>query len=419
MYGLCDCNNFFVSCERVFRPDLVGKPVVVLSNNDGCIIARSNEAKALGIGMGQPLYQVRTLVERHRVTLFSANHALYADLSHRVMATLRTLVPSLEIYSVDEAFFDLSGFPEPLEAFGRRIRETVGRHTGIPVSIGIAPTKTLAKVAARLAKNYPRLEGCCYMHREADIRKVLATFPLRDVWGIGRRYGRTFDQMHIRTAQQFLDLPEAWVRGRMGVTGLRTRLELQGVPAIGFDDGSGPRQQIGHSRTFPAEVGDRAALERIVAEFAARCAERLRRQDSVCRSIHCYISTNRHREGAPQRFETAVHRFAEPTASTLELVKAARGLLREIYRPGFGYKKAGVLLSDLERSEGRQPSLFGAAEGERQMRLMQALDAVNRTYGRGKVRTAAEGTQPFRMQSAYLSRRYTTEWDELLVVQAK
>lgn len=195
MYGLCDCNNFYASCERVFRPDLVGRPVVVLSNNDGCIIARSNEAKALGIGMGQPFYQIRPLIDRGLVTVFSANFALYGDLSRRVMATLRSLVPGIEVYSIDEAFFDLRGMAEPLDELGRSIGRTIRRNVGIPVSIGIAPTKTLAKIASKLAKQYPRLNGCCYMHRPEDITKVLRKFPLLDVWGIGRRYGRMFDRM--------------------------------------------------------------------------------------------------------------------------------------------------------------------------------------------------------------------------------
>ena len=222
MYGLCDCNNFYASCQRVFRPDLVGRPMVVLSNNDGCIIARSNEAKALGIGMGQPLYQVQGLIDRHGVAVFSANFALYGDMSRRVMATLRTLVPSVEVYSIDEAFFDLHGIAEPLDDYGRRIGRTIRRNTGIPVSIGIAPTKTLAKIASKLAKRYPKLDGCCYMHRPEDIEKVLATFPLHEVWGIGRRYGKLFDSMRITTARQFVELPEEWIHRRMGITGLRT-----------------------------------------------------------------------------------------------------------------------------------------------------------------------------------------------------
>lgn len=235
MYGLCDCNNFFVSCERVFRPDLAGRPVVVLSNNDGCVIARSNEAKALGIGMGQPLFQIQPLIAWHKVEIFSANFALYGDMSRRVMTTLRDSVPRIEIYSIDEAFFDLQGIKEPLDVFGRTVGHTIRRNTGIPVSIGIAPTKTLAKIASKLAKRYPKLDGCCYMHRPQDIEKVLSTFPLRDVWGIGRRYGKMFDAMRVDTALQFTQLPQEWVHRRMGVTGLRTWNELQGIECISFE----------------------------------------------------------------------------------------------------------------------------------------------------------------------------------------
>ncbi len=419
MYGLCDCNNFFASCERLFRPDLVGKPVVVLSNNDGCIVARSNEAKSLGIGMGQPYFQVQRLIEQHGVAVFSANYALYGDLSNRVMATLRTLVPSLEVYSIDEAFFDLSGFGEPLDEVGRSIGRTIRRHTGIPVSIGIAPTKTLAKIASRLAKQYPRLSGCCYMHREEDIRKVLTRFPLRDVWGIGRRYGKLFDQMHIRSAQQFVELPEAWIRGRMGVVGLRTWRELQGIPSIGFDDLGNTRQQITVSRSFPSEIYDRTTLEEIVAEFATRCCEKLRHQASRCRQVHCLLFTNRHREDQPQHFETAMHTFIEPTDSTLEVVKVVRALLRTIYRTGYGYKKAGVYLSEIEQTAAIHPTLFDSEVRNRHHRLMEAIDAMNDTFGRGTIRTAAEGKTPFRMNSEHLSRRYTTEWDELPIVKVR
>lgn len=419
MYGLCDCNNFYVSCERVFRPDLVGRPVVVLSNNDGCIIARSNEAKALGIGMGQPLYQVRPLVERCGVTLFSANFALYGDMSRRVMATLREAVPGIEIYSVDEAFFDLRGIAEPLDDFGRRVGRTIRRNTGIPVSIGIAPTKTLAKIASKLAKHYPKLAGCCYMHRPQDIDKVLSTFPLHDVWGIGRRYGRLFDEKGIRTAQQFVRLPESWVRGRMGITGVRTWRELQGIESIEFEQMPRHKQQICVSRSFPHEVGECEALERIVAEFAALCAEKLRGQQTLCREVRVFIRTNRHREDLPQRCETALAALADPTDSTLEIVRRARLLLREIFRAGYGYKKAGVILSGIRPVEGTQESLFVPADRAKHARLMEVLDRMNRTYGRGSIRTAAEGAEPFHMNREHLSRRYTTDWDDLLVVKAE
>lgn len=419
MYGLCDCNNFFVSCERVFRPDLEGRPVVVLSNNDGCVVARSNEAKAIGIGMGQPYFQARGLLERHNGVVFSSNFTLYGDLSRRVMTTLRSLVEEIEVYSIDEAFFNLEGYNEPLEELGQRIRTTIRRHTGIPVSIGIAPTKTLAKIAAKLAKQYPRLNGCCYMHRAEDIRKVLSKFPLRDVWGIGRRYGKAFDQMQILTAQQFVELDKQWVQGRMGITGVRTWQELQGIPSLPMDDLSASRQQITVSRSFPHEIYDCTELEHIVAEFATMCGEKLRRQGSLCRTIHCFVMTNRHRTDQPQHVEQAAHRFTAPTDSTLALVKAGRELLRSIYRTGYGYKKAGILLGDFEQRGTQQQALFDAPADPRHERLMEVLDRVNRHYGHGALKTAAEGEKPFQMNREHVSRRYTTEWSELLTVKAK
>ncbi|MBQ1979140.1 MAG: DUF4113 domain-containing protein, partial [Alistipes sp.] len=301
----------------------------------------------------------------------------------------------------------------------QRIRTTIRRHTGIPVSIGIAPTKTLAKIAAKLAKQYPRLNGCCYMHRPEDIRKVLSKFPLRDVWGIGRRYGKSFDQMQILTAQQFVELDKQWVQGRMGITGVRTWQELQGIPSLPMDDLSASRQQITVSRSFPHEIYDCTELEHIVAEFATMCGEKLRRQGSLCRTIHCFVMTNRHRSDQPQHVEQATHRFTAPTDSTLALVKAGRELLRAIYRTGFGYKKAGILLGDFEQRGTQQQALFDAPADPRHERLMEVLDRVNRHYGHGALKTAAEGEKPFQMNREHVSRRYTTEWSELLTVKAK
>lgn len=419
MYGLCDCNNFYASCERVFRPDLVGKPVVVLSNNDGCVIARSNEAKALGIGMGQPLYQVQPLIARHKVEIFSANFALYGDMSRRVMTTLRNSVPRIEIYSIDEAFFDLQGIEEPLDVFGRTVGHTIRRNTGIPVSIGIAPTKTLAKIASKLAKRYPKLDGCCYMHRPQDIEKVLSTFPLRDVWGIGRRYGKMFDAMRIDTALQFTQLPQEWVHRRMGVMGLRTWNELQGIECISFEQMPPKKQQITISRSFPKEIYESDELDRIVSEFASMCAEKLRRQHSICGEVQTYIYTNRHREDQPQRYETGLMTIAEPTNSTIEIVRHARAAFRQIYRTGYGYKKAGVVLSDIRPMTGTQGSLFSTADHAKQNRLMEVFDQVNKEHGRGKIILAAQGTRPFKMNREHLSPRYTTDWKELLIVKTK
>lgn len=418
MYGLCDCNNFFVSCERVFRPDLNGKPVVVLSNNDGCIIARSNEAKAAGIKMGQPLYQAQPLISRYDITIFSTNFTLYGDMSHRVMTTLRSLVPSTEVYSIDEAFFDLHGISEPLDEYGRHVGGVIRRNTGIPVSIGIAPTKTLAKIASKLAKKYPKLHGCCYMHRPQDIEKVLSTFPLRDIWGIGRRYGRMFDSMGITTARQFVQLPKEWIQKRMGVTGLKTWNELHGIACIDFDDLPPQKQQITISRSFPHEVYELETLEKIVAEFASMCAEKLRKQKSVCREVRTFIYTNRHRDDQPQRYETGLSVLPEPTSCTPDIVKSARKALHQIYCNGYGYKKAGVILSDITPASEIQRSLFSPVDHGKQARLMEAMDRMNRTFGKGKIVVAAQGTEPFRMNREHLSPRYTTDWKELLEVKA-
>ena len=351
--------------------------------------------------------------------VFSANFALYGDMSRRVMATLRTLVPSVEVYSIDEAFFDLHGIAEPLDDYGRRIGRTIRRNTGIPVSIGIAPTKTLAKIASKLAKRYPKLDGCCYMHRPEDIEKVLATFPLHEVWGIGRRYGKLFDSMRITTARQFVELPEEWIHRRMGITGLRTWRELQGIECIGFEQMPQQKQQITVSRSFPKEIYEREELERIVAEFASMCAEKLRAQRALCGQIHGFIFTNRHRDDQPQRYETAVLTLPEPTDSTLEIVRQARAALRQIYRPGFGYKKAGVTLAQIVPATGVQGTLFAPPDKGKHARLMEALDRVNKVYGRGSIVIAAQGTEPFRMNREHLSPRYTTDWRELLTVKAK
>lgn len=253
MYGLCDCNNFFVSCERLFRPDLEGRPVVVLSSNDGCVISRSNEAKTLGIRMGQPYFQVRGMIERHDVAVFSGNMALYGDLSRRVIGRLRELVPAAEVYSIDEAFIDFGGIAtEELDALGHRLGRTIRRDTGIPVSIGIAPTKTLAKIASKLCKSYPRLDGCCLMHRAEDVDKVLGRFPVGDVWGIGRRHRAMLQAAGVATARDLAQRSEAWVRGRMGITGVRTWRELRGEACIDFETAPAARQQISVSRSFAA-----------------------------------------------------------------------------------------------------------------------------------------------------------------------
>lgn len=418
MYGLCDCNNFFASCERVFRPELNGRPVVVLSNNDGCVIARSNEAKALGIRMGHPFFQIGELVKKHDVAVFSSNFILYGDMSRRVIWTLRRMVPAAEVYSIDEAFLDLRGIPlERLDELGHRISRTVRRNTGIPVSIGIAPTKTLAKIASKLCKQYPRLHGACLMYRPEDIEKVLRRFPIEEVWGVGRKHRRMLQAAGIRTAWDFTQRDAGWVRTRMSVTGLRTWRELQGEACIDFESAPQARQQISVSRSFARELTRYDDVHASVAAFASMCAEKLRRQKSLCAEMTVYILTNRHREDLPQYFESETIRPPVPTDDTLELVPLAAKALQHIFRNGYGYKKAGVIFSELIPRTGMQTDLFDPVDREKHARLMDAVDAANRLYGRNKVVVASQGFEPLKMNRNHLSRNYTTEWDDIITVK--
>lgn len=418
MYGLCDCNNFYASCERVFRPELNGRPVVVLSNNDGCVIARSNEAKKLGIGMGDPYFKIRELLKRNNVAVFSSNFVLYGDMSRRVMSLLKKFVPATEVYSIDEAFLDFTGMDESrLDELGREIARTVRCHTGIPVSIGIAPTKTLAKIASKLCKQYPKLEGCCFMHRPEDIEKVLRKFPIEDVWGIGRRYARMLKANGVDTAWDFTRLTPEWVRKRMSVVGLRMWKELRGEACIGFEQAPADKKQIATTRTFARDMTDYAELHRSVAQYAAACGEKLRAQNSVCAEIAVFILTNRHKENLPQYYESQLLKLSVPTDSMLELTRYASRLLRRIYRKGYAYKRAGVILSDIRSKTGTQRDMFDATDRDKHDRLMKTVDGLNAAFGRHKIVTAAAGGEFFKMNREHLSNRYTTDWDGIIRVK--
>ncbi len=418
MIGLCDCNNFFVSCERVFDPSLEGRAVVVLSSNDGCVIARSNESKALGIKMGQPLFQIQDLVKRGDVKILSTNYTLYGDMSRRVMSTLSEHIPSIEIYSVDEAFLDLGGFQrEDIKGYGERLSRTVRRNTGIPVSIGVAPTKTLAKVASKLCKQYPKLNGCCVMEREEDIKKVLSTLPVEDVWGVGRRSTSMLKSQGIYTAQDFRSSQESWVRSRMGIVGHRIWLELHGKPCLEFGYSTPDRESIMVSRSFASEIYDFEQLHESVSTFASMACEKLRGQNSVASQMQVFVFTNRHRADQPQHSEGRLHRFDTPTNSTLDIVKCAVDLLRELRREGLGYKKAGVILLGISSLEGVQVSLFDDNMRAKHLSLMSTLDKINSTHGASKVRVSSQRDGSLYTNSQHRSPRYTTEWSEILTVK--
>ena len=418
MFALADCNNFFVSCERAFRPDLEGRPVIVLSRNDGCAIARSNEAKCLGIKMGDPLFKIRDKVEQHNIAIFSTNMSLYADFSRRVRAVLRESAPFIEVYSIDEAFLDLRGIEEiDFDSFAKELSAKCRRLTCIPVSVGVAPTKTLAKIAAELCKSYPKLRGGCFMHRKEDIEKVLRRWPIEDVWGIGRRSAPRLKAVGVNTAYDFTQLSEAYVCREMGVVGVRTWRELRGIPAIEFESMADAKHSICNSRSFSTEIYDRAELSEQLAKFASMTAEKLRSQNSVCSHLTVFAATNRFKEDEMQQFGHICVPFVEPTDSTIDIVRTAREALDEIFVRGVGYKKAGVIASGIIPREGVSVSMFDAEHQERHRRLMQTLDSINNRVGDGAVVIASAGLTEVKANSAHRSPGYTTNWNELPVVK--
>ena len=393
MWALVDCDNFFCSCERVFRPDLDGRAVVVLSNNDGCVVARSKEAKALGIRMGLPYYQMKEQFPHHDITAFSSNYVLYADMSARVMATLRLDAPVIHQYSIDEAFLDLKGMEKTdLKQWGEDLAKKVWRWTGIPVSLGIAPTKTLAKVAARFAKKYQAYNKCCLIATDEQREAALKLTAVEDVWGIGRRHTISLGFRGIKTAYDFTQRPRTWVRKFYHVTGERTWCELLGEEAVPLETMERKHQSIMTSRTFPTMYTKEEELQPHVANYAARCALKLRRQNSVCALLTVFARTNPFREDLPQYSGHATHLFATPTATTGEIVKAAMEKLHEVYRPGIHFKRAGVMVDRISSAEAIQPDLF-EFDPERRSRLnavAATMDQINAKLGNDTVMLATQ-----------------------------
>lgn len=421
MFALADCNNFFASCERVFRPDLEGRPVIVLSNNDGCAVARSNEAKALGIKMGDPFFKIKHIVQQHNVAVFSGNMALYGDMSQRVRWVLEEFSPSVEVYSIDEAFLDLRGmYNIDFDAYAKKISAQCKRLTAIPVSVGIAPTKTLAKIASKLCKQYPKLRGGCYMHRQQDIEKVLGKFPVEDVWGIGRKTSVKLKAMGVRTAHDYARLPEKTVRNIFGVTGIRTWMELNSKPCIEFEDSLEARQSICVSRSFSAEITTCEELCEQIANFASSMAEKLRGQRSVLCEMNVYAGTNRFKTELPQTFRSSLVHFPEPSDDQRLIVSSAVSAAREMFRSGYAYKKAGVAAVKLMPANGFTPSLFNDGDSNmKEHRITSALDAINATYGKGTVKLAVQGSGKVKSSSERQSPHYTTLWSDLPKVLVK
>jgi len=423
MFALVDCNNFYASCERVFNPALEQRPVVVLSNNDGCIIARSEEAKALGIAMGTPEFKCREFLQKHDVAVFSSNYTLYGDMSARVMTTLEELAPAIEVYSIDESFLDLSGFGRfDLEEFARTIRKTVRQYTGIPVSVGIGSTKTLAKVANRLAKKTPGYNGVCLMDTDDALHEALERTPVNGVWGIGRRWSRRLEQRSITTALRFSQVPAAWVRKEMHVTGAKVQAELRGQSCLPLEEVQPSKKSICTSRSFGRNVRERDELAEAVTTFAARGAEKLRKEGALASTVTVFVGTSPFEQPSHRYWGTRTLTLFEPSQDTLVLTAAADRLLDELFRPGYTYRKAGVLYSGLlpAGGSGANLSLFSETQGTRDPRhekLMQVMDNLNRTYGRGTVRLAGESIEAWKPVQEHRSPCYTTRWSDIIEVK--
>ncbi len=416
MIGLVDCNNFYASCERVFNPALRGKPIVVLSNNDGCVIARSNEAKALGLRMGDPFFRVRDLLERENVAVFSSNYNLYGDMSRRVMMLLADMTPGISQYSIDECFVDLSGLTD-LPEFGRKVVDTIMRGTGIPVTMGVAETKTLAKVASHFGKKWAGYNGVCIIDTEEKREKALRLLPVEEVWGVGRRHAETLHYHGIRMAWDLTQKSGQWVRRLLSVTGERTWRELRGESCISMDD-LPQKQSICTSRSFPDDgLSALAPLEEAVANFAATCQRKLRAQDSACSSMTVFAYTSRFRTDVPSHFINRTVHFRVATSAVNEIVAAAVAALRHDFSEGARYKKAGVILWNICAAGSVQGDLFDHIDRDRQGRLSRAIDEINRRNGRSTVRVAVQGTDhSWHMKSEHVTRQYTTNLKELLEV---
>lgn len=389
MWALVDCDNFFCSCERVFRPDLNGKPLVVLSNNDGCVVSRSAEAKALGVKMGMPYYKMAEQFSGAGIIARSSHYTLYGDMSRRVMSILNDEPADMFQYSIDEAFIDLKGLPAAggLSIWGETLAGKIMRWTSIPVSIGIAPTKTLAKVAAHTVKHSSGKNKCLVLESGTQIKAILRQMPTREVWGIGRQLSKQLAAQGINTALDFCQQPRHWIKDKYHLTGERTWLELNGIDAIPTDDLSSPAKSIMTSRTFPAMVAQCEELASHVSAYAASCASRLRRQHSVCTIVTVFIEANRHRPDLPYHSAVDSATFQTPTNTTPEIVSLAVGVLRRIYRKGFFYKRAGVIVSALSSDEAVQPDLFSfdPNRAAKYRCISEAIDGINRRHGQNSI----------------------------------
>jgi DNA polymerase V len=419
MYALVDCNNFYCSCERVFNPALVGRPVIVLSNNDGCAISRSEEAKRIGIAMAAPAFIMNKLLEKHNVAVFSSNYTLYGDMSRRIMDTLSFFAPRIESYSIDEAFLDLHAMVHTdLLQLGFSIRKTIRKNIGIPVSIGMAPTKTLAKMANLYAKKKHREAAVFWAGNAALTTEMLAATPVADIWGIGNQHALFLVRSGFKTAADLLRAPEHWVSKHLSVVGLRMLYELRGIPSIAWEEIKPVRKNICTSRSFGTRIADRNGIAEAMSNYAAACAAKMRADKTCCRRLEVFIQTNPHKTDEAQYLRSIGIDLERASNHTGEIIKAALHGLDLIFQPGFLYMKCGVTVMDLVPESSVQGNCFETADREKNGLVMETVDKINAALGKEIVRSAVQGfDRKYRLKAGRLSPRYTTRMEEILKIR--
>jgi DNA polymerase V len=419
VFALVDCNSFYCSCERVFRPDLVNKPIVVLSNNDGCAVARTDEVKALGMPLWAPYFQIKEDLKKHKVHVFSSNYTLYGDMSARVMNTLAGFAPEMEIYSIDEAFLSFTGMEHfNLVQLSKEIRQTVLQNTGIPTCIGLGPTKVLAKVANKIAKKDKKKTEGVFDLCDTDFKKaMLSQFPVEDIWGIGKQSAKKLHDHKIKTAKQLMESDPNYIQKILTVVGARIVKELNGVSCLDLQTDIEDRKQIVSSRSFGHQVKSITDIQESIANHVTTACEKLRKQNLMCKNITVFIQTNPFKN-TPQYHRAANMNLLSGTSVTPKLIKNAFTLLEGIYKDEFEYKKCGVILNDLYSKQTQQLDFFGKSDSVEQETFMQTIDQLNRFHGKGTVKFAACGIDQFwKMLSEMKSPCYTTRWNELLKVK--
>jgi DNA polymerase V len=419
MYALVDCNNFYASCERVFNPSLNNKPVVVLSNNDGCVIARSNEAKAFGIPMGAPAFEFKKTFVQNNIHVFSSNYALYGDMSSRVMNLLSEFTPEIEIYSIDEAFLKFNGFEYfNFQDIGLHMKSRVTKGTGIPISIGFAPTKALSKVANRIAKKFPERTNGIYVI-DSDIKRIKALkwLSIEDVWGIGRKHSKRLKAIQINSAYQFTQLSDDWVRKNMSVVGLRLKHDLEGQPTIDFEKVAN-KKMIATTRSFEGMLTNYEDVKERISTYAVSCSEKLRRQHTNCSMITVFLHTNGFRKDLPQYYRTIAIKTEYPTNSSFDLIKYANVGLKAIFKKGYHYKKAGIIVMGLTPENEKQYTLF-TSEKPKHEPIMTIVDRLNKAYGNNKIKFGSQSLgRQWKMKQEKLSPRYSTNINDIIKVHA-